>query len=112
MIITQEYALTYGLPRYFTGEKCKRGHVSERYARNTHCIECAKFLAAARAGKHYRKSERVIRERRARRMQIKLATKAHHKKSDLLSGICDVAKSKGVMLTAGEMLRIYDAQQP
>jgi len=28
--------------RYFTGKPCRRGHISERYASNATCVECAK----------------------------------------------------------------------
>ena len=33
-------AITNGLRRYYTGEQCKRGHVSERWTLNGACIEC------------------------------------------------------------------------
>src|SRR3990172_8920311 len=29
-----------GLPRYFTWEPCKYGHVTERYTANTRCAQC------------------------------------------------------------------------
>lgn len=32
--------------RYFTGRPCRRGHVSERYASNATCVECAKETMA------------------------------------------------------------------
>lgn len=37
---TGKEARTLGLPRYFTGVKCKRGHLSERYSNSGHCVEC------------------------------------------------------------------------
>lgn len=37
---TGKEARALGLQRYFTGIKCKRGHVSERYAQSGHCVEC------------------------------------------------------------------------
>lgn len=33
-------AKALGLPRYFTGEPCKRGHVCERYVAKSTCVEC------------------------------------------------------------------------
>jgi 5-methylcytosine-specific restriction endonuclease McrA len=37
---TGKEARQQGLPRYFTGLLCKRGHLSERYAVDGHCVEC------------------------------------------------------------------------
>ncbi|ESD44066.1 hypothetical protein HMPREF1604_01238 [Escherichia coli 908519] len=30
-----------GLNRYFTGKRCRHGHLSERYVLNGTCVECA-----------------------------------------------------------------------
>jgi 5-methylcytosine-specific restriction endonuclease McrA len=35
-------ARSLGLPTYFTGEKCSRGHISERRAGNADCVMCAR----------------------------------------------------------------------
>jgi hypothetical protein len=40
-IITRENALRLGLVKYFTGEPCKYGHISERYAKCGGCLTCA-----------------------------------------------------------------------
>ena len=37
---TGKEARFLGLPRYFTGIACKRGHIAERYAKSGHCMEC------------------------------------------------------------------------
>jgi hypothetical protein len=37
---TGKEARALGVPRYFTGIACKRGHLSERYADGGHCVEC------------------------------------------------------------------------
>ena len=37
---TGKEARLLGLPRYFTGKPCKRGHLEERYAVGGHCIGC------------------------------------------------------------------------
>jgi hypothetical protein len=31
---------------YFTGRRCKRGHVAERYSHNGECVICARLRAA------------------------------------------------------------------
>lgn len=40
-LISRSEAKTKNLKRYFTGEKCKRGHVSERKISNGTCVDCA-----------------------------------------------------------------------
>jgi len=39
-IITRLQAINNRQSRYFTGQSCKRGHLSERYTLNACCIEC------------------------------------------------------------------------
>ena len=39
-IITRMSAAKAGLKRYYTGKQCKRGHDSERWVYNGHCVEC------------------------------------------------------------------------
>jgi ribosomal protein L44E len=38
--ITRNEAITQGLPRFFTGKPCARGHVSERWTASKNCVEC------------------------------------------------------------------------
>jgi hypothetical protein len=40
-ITSRQYAIDNQKSRYFTGEVCKRGHISERYTINSGCIECS-----------------------------------------------------------------------
>lgn len=40
--LTASEAKSIGAPRYFDGVKCKRGHLSERFTRSHHCVECGK----------------------------------------------------------------------
>lgn len=42
-IISRTEALSQGLTFYYTGKKCKAGHVSLRYTSNWDCLECATF---------------------------------------------------------------------
>lgn len=39
--ISRKQALDEGLLRYFTGEECKWGHISERWVSSGSCVECA-----------------------------------------------------------------------
>ena len=51
-IITREQAREGGRKRYFTGEPCKNGHVSERYTCDRKCVECDRSRGEPRAGGH------------------------------------------------------------
>src|SRR5579864_4361302 len=42
-IVSRQVALRRGLPRYFTGKPCKRGHVAERFTSRCHCLECERL---------------------------------------------------------------------
>ena len=50
-IITRREAVIQGLPRYFTGKACGRGHVVERFTNNGVCTKCSEENNAARATK-------------------------------------------------------------
>jgi hypothetical protein len=39
--ISKEEAIEFGLPRYFDGSICKRGHMAERSLANANCCQCA-----------------------------------------------------------------------
>ena len=39
-LITKQQALDKGLKRFFTGEPCYRGHISERFIGSEKCIAC------------------------------------------------------------------------
>jgi uncharacterized protein YqeY len=40
-IIQKNDAIKQGLKHYFTGEPCKRGHVSERFVSDRRCMKCS-----------------------------------------------------------------------
>jgi len=41
-VITRQTAIENGLKTYFTGRKCKYGHISERYTLSCVCIDCSR----------------------------------------------------------------------
>ena len=43
-VVSRKEAIEKGLDRYFTGKKCKYGHVSERRCKNAHCVACSKGM--------------------------------------------------------------------
>lgn len=53
--ITRKDAVAKGLPRYFTGIACSKGHVAERYTKNETCCECANATANATKAKDRKK---------------------------------------------------------
>jgi 5-methylcytosine-specific restriction endonuclease McrA len=50
-IILRKEAIELGLKKYFTGNTCSRGHLSERTVYDKHCILCKRI----RSKKHYDK---------------------------------------------------------
>lgn len=39
-IISRKEAASRGLARYFTGKRCRNGHLAERYIGNGVCVTC------------------------------------------------------------------------
>ena len=64
-LITRQEAIAKELPRYFTGNNCSKGHVSERYTSNKTCCECgnatSKQTKSVNPEKYY-KSNKVWRQ--------------------------------------------------
>jgi len=50
--VSREEARQAGATRYFTGEPCKRGHISERYVSTGQCAECQQLHKVADRPKH------------------------------------------------------------
>lgn len=48
---SQAEALRQGATYYFTGEPCKKGHISERFAKNRNCRECLRIRNRERTKK-------------------------------------------------------------
>lgn len=61
--IGREEARAAGLRRYFVGEKCKRGHLSERRVSTGRCIEC---LNENKNQPYHRLSKDILARRRQR----------------------------------------------
>jgi len=58
-IFSRKEALVRGVPRYYTGKPCKRGHIAERVTANLRCVECYNDAAATDGGKEARKLANV-----------------------------------------------------
>ena len=61
----RQFAVDRMATRYFTGEPCKHGHISERFVRNRGCVTC--YLISNRVRVEYRTTKR--RNRRAQERQ-------------------------------------------
>lgn len=54
-IITKQQAIDKGLKRFFTGEPCYRGHVSERFIGSGKCVVCNSEIGKAYYQRHKKK---------------------------------------------------------
>ncbi|MEL6236997.1 MAG: HNH endonuclease [Pseudomonadota bacterium] len=57
-VVSRAEAKAQGLKQYFTGNPCKKGHISPRLTKCTHCVQCEAERAVARKPKkqEYRKA--------------------------------------------------------
>ena len=69
-IITKKEAYARGLKRYFTGQPCMRGHISER-ALGGGCISCVPYMPSV-----------------ARKHGLQTLPTRHHKSVDVSLGRC------------------------
>jgi len=51
---TRESAHAAGARHFFTGEACKRGHISNRFVANGGCVDCVNFRPAVIQGTNVR----------------------------------------------------------
>lgn len=61
-IVNRDDARARGLKRYFTGQPCKRGHLSERHVSNQRCIACANIGKRERDRKYREANREKLRE--------------------------------------------------
>lgn len=66
-IISRKEALERGLKRYFTGEPCKYGHVSERFVRSWKCCQCGKESIAKCRNYHREYGKKYSKENASKR---------------------------------------------
>jgi len=71
-LVTRKEALENGLKRYFTGEPCKRAHISERYVLGYGCCSChAENLIELRLEHPERSREYNRKHKRAKAIRMK-----------------------------------------
>jgi hypothetical protein len=83
-IISREEAMARGLKRYFAGEPCKHGHITERRVRFCACLECDRLLAAKRraADPEAASRWRAANRERVREYQRKNADKIRRQRAE------------------------------
>jgi hypothetical protein len=61
-VICQERkkAIQQGLPTYFTGKPCKRGHICERFVSTYTCVECSRTVLYQSDRDKYRQSSNTL----------------------------------------------------
>lgn len=70
-ILTRQEAVALKLSRYFTGQPCKHGHISERYTRSLNCIECLHPTFEAEDIKKRKAERAALKPRRLNRSEIR-----------------------------------------
>lgn len=63
-VISRKDAKARGLTLYFTGARCKRGHISARYVSSFRCIDCGREIVRQRYRSLYVATRRDIRRTR------------------------------------------------
>jgi len=80
-IITLQEAIHRKLSRYYTGKRCKHGHLTERVVRNRQCLECARISdRKTKASLKYKTNEKNILRQKKRDMK-----KSDRKKFGIMS---------------------------
>ncbi len=59
IIVSRKEAIARNLNKYFTGNKCSRGHVSERYTISCVCIDCSLFHGKGDKRKKFKRDYRI-----------------------------------------------------
>lgn len=72
-IITRAEARELGLPRYFTGKPCKRGHVVERHTITRDCVECKSAYRSENRKEILEKNKAYYNDNRDRLLEQKKA---------------------------------------
>lgn len=62
-IITRKESLLKGLPRYFTGKPCKRGHTAERNTKSRECLLCRDFYREKPLTEEQKERKRLVARR-------------------------------------------------
>lgn len=83
-VISRKDAISQGLKRYFTGEPCKHGHISERYVCNNRCYSCHQKSSKTSTKKWFNSNkDHVLKKNKeyyiSNREKIRAQQKEYHK---------------------------------
>lgn len=84
-ILSRQQAISAGLPKYFTGEFCSHGHVSERYVSTMQCCQCVSAYARNWKESNPEKSAKVNSEWRGRNKETVKQWKSDSQKRNRVS---------------------------
>ncbi len=100
-IVTRKEAKERELARYFTGKPCPHGHVAERWASTSRCVECDRKYDEANPEKirehnrKYREANREkIRESRRKRYEANREKTRERQRKYRQGGLVEKAKRK------------------
>jgi len=110
-LVSRKFAIANVLARYFTGEKCIREHISERFVTSGLCVECNAYLCKKRSlekTKEVKESNKKWRQENASYIYLKnkewkaknplkviqSSKKYHDKNKDRLKPIRDLYREK------------------
>jgi hypothetical protein len=111
-IITRAEAKSQGLKRYFTGEPCIYGHISERYASAKQCVECS-----TNRGKSKKEMERCVRKNAAYRAERPGMNPANvsYSRAKYAGLLCDCCKKEdfhAIYIEAADLGHEVDHRHP
>ncbi len=102
-VITRKEAKERWLPRYFTGKPCPHGHVAERWASISSCVECYRKYREAnpekereRKRKYAEANREKIRERHRKYREANPEKIRERKRKYRQGGLVEKAKRKRV----------------
>ena len=99
-IISRKEAISRGLTRYFTGVKCKNGHVAERLVKKYACVDCIKEQKA-RARKEQTTEFLAGVIRRSAKSRVKLRARNKNIEFNLTNDWVRAKLEKGVCEATG-----------
>ena len=100
---TRAEARALGLPRYFTGKPCKRGHVAERYVSVSQCVECKRQFGVSQEHKERERQYRA-------RPDVKERKRQHNAKYKAKPEVAERERQRKAKPEVRERNRQYDAK--
>ena len=107
IVISRREAKQQGLPRYFTGNPCKHGHISERQTSKGECIRCKQIWQSNNSDT--RKAWHEANRERLRKKRNKNKEEVNRKKREWFSKVGHI-RAKEYRAENAEQIRRYAKQ--